>query len=53
MTGFILMIANWVTFWATIELFIYDYRDQKRKIKIYHKISRIPITIRGSPSRSS
>lgn len=42
-----LVIANWVTFWATIELFIYDYRNQYRKIRIYRKISRIPVTVRA------
>ena len=45
--GFILMIANWVTFWATIEIFIYDYRNLCRKIRIYKKISRSPVTVRG------
>jgi uncharacterized membrane protein len=43
----LLVIANWVTFWATIELFIYDYRNLYRKIRIYRKISRIPVTVRG------
>jgi hypothetical protein len=47
------MIANWVTFWATIELFIYDYRNLYRKIRIYRKISRIPITVRGYAGESS
>jgi hypothetical protein len=47
-TGFILMISNWVTFWATIEIFMYDYRNMKRKIKMYQKISRILITVRGT-----
>jgi hypothetical protein len=46
-TGFILMIANWVTFWATIEIFIYDYRNLYRKIRIYRKLSRIPVEVRG------
>jgi hypothetical protein len=45
--GFIIMIANWVTFWATIEIFIYDYRNLYRKIRIYRKISGIPVTVRG------
>jgi hypothetical protein len=45
--GFIIMIANWVTFWATIEIFIYDYRNLYRKIRIYRKISGIPVTLRG------
>lgn len=45
--GFILMISNWATFWHTIEMFLYDYRDLKRKIKIYRKISTIPILIRA------
>jgi hypothetical protein len=47
LTGFIIMIANWVTFWATIEIFIYDYRNLYRKIRIYRKISRSPVTVRG------
>jgi hypothetical protein len=45
--GFIIIISNWVTFWATIETFIYDYRNLFRKIRIYKKISRVPITVRG------
>ncbi len=45
--AFILLISNWVTFWATIELFIYDYRDLRRKIRIYKKITRIPIFVKG------
>ena len=48
--AFILMIANWVTFWATLELFMYDYRDLHRKIRIYKKITRIPIIARGYTS---
>lgn len=47
LTGFIIMIANWVTFWATIEIFIYDYRNLYRKIRIYRKISGIPVTVQG------
>ena len=47
-----LMIANWVTFWDTIELFIYDYRNLYRKIRVYRKISRIPITVRGYAGES-
>jgi hypothetical protein len=46
--AFILLISNWVTFWATIELFIYDYRDLRRKIRIYKKITRIPIFVSGT-----
>jgi hypothetical protein len=49
----LLIIANWVTFWATIELFIYDYRNLYRKIRIYRKISRIPVTFRGVARASS
>jgi hypothetical protein len=45
--AFILLISNWVTFWATIELFIYDYRTLRRKIHIYKKITRIPIFVKG------
>jgi hypothetical protein len=45
--GFVIMIANWVTFWATIEIFIYDYRNLYRKIRIFRKISGIPVTVRG------
>jgi hypothetical protein len=45
--GFILMIANWVTFWATIEIFIYDYRNLCRKIRIYKKLSHSPVSVRG------
>jgi hypothetical protein len=41
----LITIANWVTFWATIELFLYDYRNLHRKMRIYKKITRTPIRV--------
>lgn len=51
--AFILLISNWVTFWATIELFMYDYRNLRRKIRIYKKLTRIPIFVSGYAQRPS
>lgn len=41
----LITIANWVTFWATIELFLYDYRNLHRKMRIFKKIARTPIRV--------
>ena len=46
LVGFI-TILNWVTIWDTYEHYMYDYLFLKRKLKIYEKISRIPISIEG------
>jgi len=46
LVGFI-TILNWVTVWDTYEHYMYDYLFLKRKLKIYEKISRIPISIEG------
>jgi hypothetical protein len=42
-----LTIMNWATIWDTYEHFVYDYRNLARKRRIYHKITKIPVTIRG------
>lgn len=46
-TGLLVTIANWVTFWATIEIFLYDYRNLHRKMRIYRKIARSPVEVRA------
>lgn len=46
LVGFI-TILNWVTVWDTYEHYVYDYLFLKRKLKIYEKISRIPISVEG------
>ena len=42
-----LTILNWVTIWHTYEHFLYDYRNLARKRRIFRKIIKIPIIIRG------
>ena len=42
-----LTILNWVTIWHTYEHFLYDYRNLARKRRIFRKIIKIPISIRG------
>lgn len=42
-----LTIMNWATIWDTYEHFVYDYRNLARKRKIFRKITKIPINIRG------
>lgn len=43
----ILTIMNWATIWDTYEHFVYDYRNLARKRRIYRKITKIPVTVRG------
>jgi len=42
-----LTIMNWATIWDTYEHFVYDYRNLARKRRIFQKITKIPVTIRG------
>jgi hypothetical protein len=42
-----LTIMNWATIWDTYEHFVYDYRNLARKRRIFRKITKIPIDIRG------
>jgi hypothetical protein len=44
--AFMLLIANWATMWHTIEMYLYDYRNLRRKIQLYRKIAGIPISVR-------
>jgi hypothetical protein len=44
--GFI-TILNWVTIWHTYEHFAFTYRNLARKRRIFRKILKIPISIRG------
>ena len=42
-----LTIMNWATIWDTYEHFLYDYRNLARKRRIFRKITKIPVSIRG------
>ena len=42
-----LTIMNWATIWDTYEHFVYDCRNLARKRRIFRKIAKIPVTIRG------
>ncbi len=42
-----LTIMNWATIWDTYEHFVYDYRNLARKRRIFRKITKIPVEIRG------
>ncbi len=43
----LIVILNWATIWDTYEHFVYDYRILLRKRKIFRKITKIPVTVRG------
>lgn len=42
-----LTILNWATIWDTYEHFVYEYRSLARKRRIFRKITKIPVDIRG------
>jgi hypothetical protein len=42
-----LTILTWVTVWHTYEHFVYTYRNLARKRRIFRKITKIPIAVRG------
>jgi hypothetical protein len=42
-----LTILNWATIWDTYEHFAYGYRNLARKRRIYRKIIKLPVDIRG------
>jgi len=42
-----LTIINWATIWDTYEHFLYEYRNLARKRRIFRKITKIPVDIRG------
>ena len=44
LTGLI-TILNWVTVWDTYEYFVYDYRREVRKRRIYQKLAKIEIRV--------
>lgn len=46
LTGLI-TILNWVTVWDTYEYFVYDYRREVRKRRIYQKLAKIEIRVEG------
>jgi hypothetical protein len=43
----LLTILTWVTVWHTYEHFVYTYRNLARKRRIFRKITKIPIAVRG------
>ncbi|WP_319641579.1 hypothetical protein [Methanovulcanius yangii] len=45
--GAFITIMNWVTIWDTYEHFLYDFRGIARRRRLYEKISRIPISMKG------
>lgn len=46
LTGLV-TILNWVTVWDTYEYFVYDYRRELRKRRIYQKLAGIGIRVEG------
>ncbi len=46
LTGLV-TILNWVTVWDTYEYFVYDYRRELRKHRIYRKLAGIDIRVEG------
>ncbi len=44
LTGLV-TILNWVTVWDTYEYFVYDYRREVRKRRIYEKLAGIDIRV--------
>ncbi|WP_250986283.1 hypothetical protein [Methanoculleus oceani] len=44
LTGLV-TILNWVTVWDTYEYFVYDYRREVRKRRIYEKLADIDIRV--------
>ena len=46
LAGFV-TILNWVTVWDTYEYFVYDYRRELRKRRIYRKLAGIEIRVEG------
>lgn len=46
LTGFV-TILNWVTIWDTYEFFVYDYRREMRRRRIYQKLAGIEIRVEG------
>jgi hypothetical protein len=46
--GGLITILNWVTIWGTYEHFAYDYRNLKRRQRIYRTIAGMEIRITGA-----
>jgi hypothetical protein len=44
--GGLITILNWVTVWHTYEYFMYEYRQLRRKQRIYRKIAGMTIQVR-------
>jgi hypothetical protein len=45
--GGLITILNWVTVWHTYEYFMYEYRQLRRKQRIYRKIAGMDIQVRA------
>ncbi len=43
--GGLITILNWVTIWDTYEYFVYDYRNEMRRRRIYRKLAAIDIRV--------
>ena len=43
----LIVILNWATIWDTYEHFVFDYRTIVRKRRIFRKITKIPVSVRG------
>jgi hypothetical protein len=43
----LIVILNWATIWDTYEHFVFDYRTLVRKRRIFRKITKIPVSVRG------
>jgi hypothetical protein len=42
-----LSIIGWVANWRPIEIFLYDWRPMSRRAKLYDRLSRMRVTVRG------
>jgi hypothetical protein len=50
--GGLITILNWVTVWHTYEYFMYEYRQLRRKRRIYNKIAGMTIQVRVRDTES-
>lgn len=53
LVGGLITILNWVTVWHTYEYFMYEYRQLRRKERIYRKIAGIEIRARTRDTERS
>ncbi len=45
-----LAIAGWVAMWRPFEIFLYDWWPLRRMVRVYDKLSRVPVEVR-TPAR--